>query len=508
MKKGVIYARYSSSVQTEQSIEGQVREIQKYAKKNNIDIVDSYIDRATTGTNDNRADFQRMLKDSSKKTWDCVLVYKLDRFSRNKYEMAIHRKALQKNGVKLISVTENIPDSPEGIILESVLEAMAEYYSLDISQKTKRGRRETRLKGFLDGGPLLYGYKTVKQNGKSKIVICEEEAAIVRRIFDEYLTCKPAKSIAKDLDNDGLKKRGNRFRDTDLHYMLYNTHYIGIYIDRNGEVYTNMYPPIISREKFYRVQLILKEKYAGPCSLTDNYILRKRLICGCCGSKMTSFGSTSSSKTRYHYYACEKKIRGKPKCSKSSVSKKLLEGLVVDTLMQVLNTPDNLEILVDKIFEINNRKSQEMDTVQILQKEKENCQAAVKNIMYAIEQGITTNLTKQKLADYDDQLAELDAKIQAASLEEKIVFTKEDIRNNILNAMNNELGQIVRLFIRRMVLYEDKIEIFFFGTNKVGPDEDSRQAHAFYVKKYDKNPLLNANVKEENNNGFEVILLV
>ena len=161
MKTCVIYARYSSDRQTEQSIEGQLHVCYDYAKRNNILILDEYIDRAMTGTNDNRRSFQKMLKDSSKRAWDFVLVYKLDRFSRNKYEMAMHRKTLKDNGIKLLSAMENIPDSPEGIILESLLEGMAEYYSAELSQKVKRGLNETRKKGNFTGGFILFGYYTV-----------------------------------------------------------------------------------------------------------------------------------------------------------------------------------------------------------------------------------------------------------------------------------------------------------------------------------------------------------
>lgn len=118
----VIYARYSSDRQTEQSIDGQIHVCMEYAERNDIVIVGTYIDRAMTGTNDNREQFQKMLKDSDKKPFDYVLVYKLDRFSRNKYEMAIHRKHLKDNGIKILSAMENIPDTPEGILLESLLE--------------------------------------------------------------------------------------------------------------------------------------------------------------------------------------------------------------------------------------------------------------------------------------------------------------------------------------------------------------------------------------------------
>ena len=138
MKTAVIYARYSSERQTEQSIEGQLHVCNDYAKRNDLVIVGTYIDRAMTGTNDNREDFQRMLKDSDKKSFDYVLVYKLDRFSRNKYEMAIHRKHLKDNGVKILSAMENIPETPEGILLESLLEGMNQYYSEELSQKAKR----------------------------------------------------------------------------------------------------------------------------------------------------------------------------------------------------------------------------------------------------------------------------------------------------------------------------------------------------------------------------------
>lgn len=122
MKTGTIYARYSSNNQTEQSIEGQIRVCREFAQRNGIVIVGTCIDRATTDTNDNREQFQKMLKDSDKKSFDYVLVYKLDRFSRDKYEMTIHKHTLKENGVKLVSAMENIPDSTEGIILESLLE--------------------------------------------------------------------------------------------------------------------------------------------------------------------------------------------------------------------------------------------------------------------------------------------------------------------------------------------------------------------------------------------------
>ena len=167
MKTAVIYARYSSDSQTEQSIEGQLRVCEEYAKSKDILILDTYIDRAMTGTNDNRPDFRRMIKDSGKREWNYVIVYKLDRFSRDKYDIAIHKKALKDNGVKVLSATEHIPDTPEGIIFESMLEGYAEYYSAELSVKIRRGNNESRKKGNLTGGNIPYGYRCVDKKSRS-----------------------------------------------------------------------------------------------------------------------------------------------------------------------------------------------------------------------------------------------------------------------------------------------------------------------------------------------------
>ena len=154
----VIYARYSSDNQREESIEGQIRECTAYAEKNGITIVKHYIDRAISAKTDNRPEFQQMIKDSDKKLFDIVLVWKLDRFARNRYDSARYKTQLKKNGVKLMSATEIISEGPEGIILESVLEGYAEYYSADLSEKVIRGMTENALKGKFTGGAIPFGY--------------------------------------------------------------------------------------------------------------------------------------------------------------------------------------------------------------------------------------------------------------------------------------------------------------------------------------------------------------
>lgn len=120
--KAVIYARYSSDNQREESIDGQLRECMEYAKFNDIDVVNSYIDRALSAKTDNRPNFQRMIKDSYKGLFDVALVWKLDRFARNRYDSAHYKTILKRNGVRVLSAKETISEGAEGILLESMLE--------------------------------------------------------------------------------------------------------------------------------------------------------------------------------------------------------------------------------------------------------------------------------------------------------------------------------------------------------------------------------------------------
>ena len=200
--------RYSCERQTEQSIEGQLRICNEFAERNDLKIVDTYIDRAMTGTNDHRPEFQRMLSDSDKpQIWDIVLVYALDRFGRNSIEVAVNKQRLKKNNKILISATQrtsmNIDGSQnlDGIILENVMIRLAEYYSAELSQKIRRGMNESRQKGNYTGGFVLFGYRVENK----KLVIHEDEAQIVRQIFSDYASNKKVTNILKELqDKNGL----------------------------------------------------------------------------------------------------------------------------------------------------------------------------------------------------------------------------------------------------------------------------------------------------------------
>jgi len=154
----VIYARYSSDSQTENSIEGQLRECKSFVEKNGMTIVGDYIDRAFSAKSDARPQFQKMIKDSNKRLFDVVLVWKLDRFSRNRYDSAHYKSVLRKNGVKVVSATEAIAEDSTGILLESLLEGYAEFYSAELSEKVNRGMTENALKCKFNGGTIPMGY--------------------------------------------------------------------------------------------------------------------------------------------------------------------------------------------------------------------------------------------------------------------------------------------------------------------------------------------------------------
>ena len=218
--KAVIYARYSSDNQREESIEGQLRECKEYAKKNGITILRTYIDRALSAKTDNRPEFQKMIQDSTKQLFDTVLVWKLDRFARNRYDSAHYKAILKKNGAKVISATENISDGPEGIILESMLEGMAEYYSAELSQKINRGLTENALKGKSNGGRIPLGYILGEDR---HLKIDPLTAPIVREIYQRYADGETIKDIITTLNKRHiLTRRQKSFRQNSIQVLLRN----------------------------------------------------------------------------------------------------------------------------------------------------------------------------------------------------------------------------------------------------------------------------------------------
>lgn len=270
----VVYTRFSSHNQNEQSIEGQVKCCEEYAQRNNMNIIHIYKDEARSGTKDDRDEFQKMIEDSETKTFQGVLVYQLDRFARNKYDSAIYKRKLKQNGVRVYSARENISDDASGILMESVLEGMAEYYSVELGQKVSRGMNINAEKGFYNGGPVPIGLKlkTIElplgANGK---MICkktfdidEEKAPIIQTMFNMYLNDKTMVDVMNYLNKKGIRtSKGKEFGKSSVRKILTNKKYIGIY-EHNGKEIEGVIPRIIEDEVFYKVQERLEKNREAP----------------------------------------------------------------------------------------------------------------------------------------------------------------------------------------------------------------------------------------------------
>jgi len=452
MKTAVIYARYSSTNQTEQSIEGQVHVCQDFAKRNNIIIVDSYIDRAISGTTDERDSFQRMLKDSNNKKWNYVLVYKLDRFARNKYEAAIHRKHLKDNGIKLLSAMENIPETPEGVLLESLLEGMNQYFSEELAQKVSRGLHESRMKGHVIGD-VSFGY--IKENKMLKIN--EEEAIILKRIFEDYASGKTILQISRDFEKENITKGGHKFIPQTIRKMLRRKLYTGEY-SVNGKVYDKIYPTIISKELFEKVQKRIDlTRYGCRKGNHEIFRIKDKICCGHCNRKMYPFSTKSRNGNYLRYYKCIS--TRKNNCLTRITEKNFIEGIVDKFLKLQFNIPKNLETITNLIFEESKKRKKDNNSLTSIKSDLQRINISISNILSAIEKGIFTETTKSRLEELEKQRKDLQEKLVIEESKVSYELTKENIQNFFKNTIKECPEKAIDLFVKFVKVYEDKIEI-------------------------------------------------
>ncbi len=466
MKTAVIYARYSSDSQSEQSIEGQLRVCEQYAKNNDILILNTYIDRAMTGTNDNRPDFQKMIRESNSKEFESIIVYKIDRFSRNKYETAKYKKILKDNGVKLLSATENIPDTPEGIILESLLEGMAEYYSAELAQKVSRGMKETRLKGFFQGGFLPFGYKL---DGR-KIVIDETKLEIVKSIFEQYANGVFVKDIMKDLNEKGILNKGKPFARNTLYKMLKNENYTGIY-RKDNVVYDNMYPRIIDDETFSKTRSKRKINFYGRRCVRTTFLLRHKLVCGYCGMPISAESGTSKSGKKMNYYKCSgiKKLHNG--CIRETVRQNDFEQFILDVIISELSKPQNKKEMVKNILKEQSENSKNSSNLSSLKKRKTQAENSLNNIMQAVEQGVINKTTNSRMKALEEQIEDLEKQMLIERSRMSIQITEKEINQFFEEALRKEPLLLIDQLINKIKVYNDKIEILFNTPIIQSPDK-------------------------------------
>ena len=463
--RGVIYARYSSDNQREESIEGQIRENTAYANKNGIDIVGMYIDRAYSAKTDNRPEFQRMINDSAKKKFDVVIVWKLDRFSRNRYDSAKYKAMLRKNDVKVISATESISGGAEGIILESVLEGMAEYYSADLAEKVSRGMTENALKARFNGGQIPLGFVI---DDEHHYQIDPEKAPLVIEMFRRYAGGESITDIIEDLNARGIRtSQGNRFNKNSLTRIFSNRRYIGEYSYKDI-VIPHAIPAIVSEDIFNRVAVRMgQNKHAtGKAKAPDRYILTTKLFCGTCNSMFVGDSANKPNGAIYRYYKCASAKRHE--CDRKAIRKDWLEDKVIEQISAWLNNDKLISDMADDVMALLNEDD---GMILALEAQLKEVRSSIDNIMKAIEKGVVTRTTKSRLEELEAEEEKLTWSIKAEEdkkpkiTKDFILFTLHKFRNLDLRFEKNK-ERLIDGLVKAIFVYDDYIKVFLTFDDK------------------------------------------
>lgn len=492
-RKAALYARYSSDNQRDESIDAQISAMEIYAKNHNIRIVATYIDRAKSATSDQRPSFQEMIKMSGTGLFDTVIVHKLDRFARSKYDSAIYKQKLKANNVQLVSVTEQLDGSPESIILESVLEAMAEYYSKNLAREVVKGLRENAKTATHTGGVAPLGYDLVDK----KLVINEREAKAVRIIFEMYANGHPYSEILKTLNQKGyVTRRGNPFGKNSLFEILRNEKYRGVFVynksaskSADGTYNRHAYKPddeiirisggcpaIVSDEIFEEAAKRQKNnrKVYGGNKKRQKYLLSGVVFCGSCHSPMYA---NKRKKDCQLTFRCSQ--HGNPNHNCKEINMGVLERHVLQVLKENIfsyqRIPDIMKI-IDR-YSGDFQKNQTSKTEDIEARLAEIAHAK-ENILKAVENGIVASHFSVRLDELKEQEECLRAELVLASQPQSFRVTEKDVRLliNRFNFMLKEydvvgLRKIVLDFVNSVTITDGKIDVSLkisFGDVAIG----------------------------------------
>lgn len=467
MKRTAIYARYSSSNQSEQSIEGQLHVCNAYAQEHGLEVCYTYIDRAITGKTDDREEFQQMIKDGKAGRFEVLLVYKTDRFSRNKYDSAIYKSQLRKAGVEIRYAAEAIPEGPEGIIMESLMEGLAEYYSAELSQKIKRGIRESAMKCKSLGGNFPMGFRS---NENKDIVICEEEAVIVRKIFELFCQGVKTAEICRRLNEMGYTTtRGKPFNQNSITRMIRNEKYIGTY--KQGSFRKeNGIPAIIDRHTFAMAQKEADRRNNNRSrqGKRADYMLSGKLFCGHCKNQMVGITGTSRNGVVHTYYQC-KNQRAHQGCKKKQVTKAALEQSVVAATLNYVLRPEVIHYIGQRCEDLQRQDTRRNDELMALEKRLKECQDAQENILRAIEGGVVTRSLPERLQKLENEQVALESEIKFQTSLKDPIITAEQIEY-MLTRFADPLPEedvtqwhrrMIEAFVAKVWLYDNKLSIYY-----------------------------------------------
>ena len=458
--KAVIYARYSSDNQREESIEGQVRECIAFAERKGYTVIHTYIDRALSGTRaDNRPEFQQMISDSTLREFQYVIVWKIDRFSRDKFDSVKYKYALKSSGVSVIFATEPIDGSPEGQMMESVFEGISVYYIKDLAQKTSRGMTENAIKGKFNGGTLTFGY-TIDENHHFQLD--PVNAPIVLDVFTRYSEGETIRSILDDI-NSKMSNNGRKFTYHFLNWMLNNRRYLGEYKFQDT-VNNEAIPPIISQELFDKCQHRLnvnKHKAGSFKKNKEKYLLTGKIFCGICGATISGISGTGKCKSIYRYYKCMN-VK-KHKCNKKPVQKELIENIVLNAALDIFKDKALIRKISKACFDLQSKESPMLPALK--RRLREN-QKEIKNLMNAIKAGIVLKTTKSELEKLEAEQEQLEINIAMEKLV-KPVIPQEKIQAWLMNFAAADLSdqsqkqRIIDIFVNSVYVYDDRVVIFF-----------------------------------------------
>ena len=461
----VIYARYSSHSQTEQSIEGQLHDAYEYAQREGYQVVGEYIDRAQSGTKDKRPDFQRMIADAPKKQFQTVIVWKLDRFARNRYDSAIYKAKLKKYGVRVVSVMERIQDNPEGIILEGMLESMAEYYSANLSVNIQRGQRESIAKGRFCGGAVPYGYKAVD----GKLIENEKTAPVIREVFARYASGDSMKAIIDDLKQRGVKaSNGGELSYTTCSRALVNRCYIGEYLYK-GEPVPGLAAALIDKKTFDEVQVKVAARKHAPAAAKAKveYLLQGKCFCGHCGGHMVGQSGRGRHGGFYQYYACRNRTKAKT-CQKKNEKKDFVEWYVVEQTVEYVLAPDRVERVAKAVFK---EYEKEFGDGPIKEKERQinKIGKELDNLVDAVAEAPKAARARiyARMEELENQKADLEVDIAKLKIAQTIRFTESEVKAWLRQFCNGDLmdadfrRRIIDVFINSVYLYDSRVIIFF-----------------------------------------------
>ena len=488
----VAYYRYSGgSGQTEQSIEGQRRDCEAYARLHNMTIQKEYVDRHISGKTDDRAAFQQMIADSDKGAFDMVICWKTDRFARNRYDSAVYKKRLRDNGVEIVYAAESNISGAEGIIIEGVMEALAEYYSAELAEKMRRGMRESALKGQAISRCRALGLKTDEHK---RFVIDEKTAPTVRFIFEHYAAGESAMSIVEQLNAKGLRtSQGNPFNKSSIPRIIQNEAYRGVYISKSYDVrIEGAIPAIIDDELWERAQTMLKlnRQLKAKNEPKADYILSGKLYCSC-GSLMRGMSGHSATGEVYRYYTCPNKD-----CHLRNIPKDDLEGKVMQSIVDHLLQPESMEALAEAMVEVQKADAEKPNAERVaIEQSLADVRRRSKNILDAIENGTANAQLCARLNDLTEQEQTLSFQLSSLEKEKPVAFTKEQylfLLEQFLvepSERTPEYGRrLVNTFVTSMVVSDRELVINF----NVSDETVNQNKKASQIKK------IKFNVKKKN----------